>query len=222
MSKVFNVYCDESGHLENDGMPYMLLGYVSIPKEKIKLFKDEISNIKDLHNFYSEIKWANVSNSKSEFYLDIIRFFFASELKFRVLVVKKDEIKNDLFGQDYDTFYYKMYYQLLHHQIDMLYNYNIYLDIKDTLSSWKVRKLKEILQTKYGVVKNLQNIHSHESVFLQIADLMMGAIGYHLRGLNKVSAKIEIIKLMQSLSGSDLSRSTPKNEEKLNMFFIDL
>ena len=29
MSKTFNIYCDESTHLKNDGHPYMILGYVS-------------------------------------------------------------------------------------------------------------------------------------------------------------------------------------------------
>jgi len=222
MIETFNIYCDESGHLENDGIPYMLLGYISVPQNKLKLYKRDIAAIKDKHHFYSEIKWANVSSSKAGFYLDLINFFFDSDLTFRVLVIKKEDIKNEIYGQDFDTFYYKMYYQLLHHQIDMLFSYNIYLDIKDTLSSWKVKKLKEILQTKYGVIKNLQNIRSHESPFLQLADLIIGAIGYSLRGLNRVNAKNDIIALLRARSGNSLQRSTSKNEEKLNMFFIDL
>ena len=29
IEKTFNIYCDESTHLEHDGHPYMLYGYVS-------------------------------------------------------------------------------------------------------------------------------------------------------------------------------------------------
>lgn len=31
--KTFNIYCDESTHLEHDGYPYMLYGYVSIASD---------------------------------------------------------------------------------------------------------------------------------------------------------------------------------------------
>jgi hypothetical protein len=115
-----------------------------------------------------------------------------------------------------------MYYQLINHKLDMLATYNIYLDIKDTLSANKVNKLKEILQTKFGIIRNLQNIHSNESVFMQLTDLIMGAIGYHLRGEGKVIAKNNLIARIQKNSNYQLDKSTPKSEDKLNLFFIEL
>ena len=36
MTKTYNMYCDESTHLENDGQPYMILGYVSTPYNQLK------------------------------------------------------------------------------------------------------------------------------------------------------------------------------------------
>ena len=60
----------------------------------------------------------------------------------------KSRINNEAFGCSYDDFYYKMYYYLLNHNLNNLYNYNVYLDIKDTLSAYKVNKLKDILNTK--------------------------------------------------------------------------
>ena len=33
------------------------------------------------------------------------------------------------------------------------------------------------------MINNMQNIHSHESEILQLADLLIGAIGYQHRGL---------------------------------------
>lgn len=37
--KTYNIYCDESTHLENDGQPYMIYGYVSIPYNEMVLAK---------------------------------------------------------------------------------------------------------------------------------------------------------------------------------------
>lgn len=85
-----------------------------------------------------------------------------------------------------------------------------------------MRKLKDILQTQYGVIHNLQNIRSHESVMMQIADLLMGAINYHLRGDGKMLAKNKLIQRIQQLSNHSLQSSTAKDEDKMNLFFIEL
>ena len=37
MSKTFNIYCDESCHLENDHKPYMFLGSVSSAYNQTRL-----------------------------------------------------------------------------------------------------------------------------------------------------------------------------------------
>jgi len=47
--KTYNIYCDESTHLENDGQPYMIYGYVSIPYNEMALAKKQIREIKQKH-----------------------------------------------------------------------------------------------------------------------------------------------------------------------------
>jgi hypothetical protein len=71
-------------------------------------------------------------------------------------------------------------------------------------------------------VRNLQNIRSHESELMQLTDIITGAIGYHLRGLNKVIAKTRIIEKIQMHSKLPLTTSTAKDSHKFNLFFIDL
>lgn len=39
MSKTFNIYCDESTHLQNDNKPYMIISYVSCAYPQIKIHK---------------------------------------------------------------------------------------------------------------------------------------------------------------------------------------
>ena len=74
----YNVYCDESCHLENDGIEIMGIGGVWCPKEKVKEISDRIREIKKRYNISptSEIKWTKVTPSKVDFYLDLINFFF--------------------------------------------------------------------------------------------------------------------------------------------------
>ena len=221
MDKTFNIYCDESCHLENDHKPFMFLGSISSAYNQVRLHTERINELKKKHNFYAEIKWTKVSQSKYHFYSDLIDYFFATDLKFRAIGIEKKKINNTAFGQTYDDFYYKMYYQLLNHKIDIRYAYNIYLDIKDTLSANKVRRLREILNTKYGVFRNIQNIRSNESILMQLTDFLMGAISYYKNNAEKQNqAKVQLAERIIKKSGCDLDRTN--YSEKLNLFFIEL
>jgi hypothetical protein len=220
--KTFNFYCDESTHLENDGFPYMIIAYVSSAWNQVKLHSQYIYHLRQVHHFKGEIKWSKLSESNYAFYSDLIEYFFATELNFRAVIVKKSKIDNEKLGFSYNDFYYRMYYQLLHHKIDMEHTYNIYLDIKDTCSYRKNKKLREILNIQYGNIRNLQFIHSHESVLLQLTDVIMGALNYNLREEKKVTAKLKIIEKIKKHADRPLDCSTPKCSEKFNLFFIEL
>ena len=221
MSKTFNFYCDESTHLMNDGHPYMLIAYVSVAYPQIKQHKAYVKMLREKHKFKGEIKWSNVSKSQFEFYADVIDYFFATDLTFRSVIINKDQIDEGRDDYSYQDFYYRMYYQLLHHKIQADYTYNLYLDIKDTNSQSKLKKLSEVLNHSQNI-RNIQFIKSYESYLLQIADLLMGAINYHIRGLDKVIAKNKLIERIQSHTKIHLDKSTPKSENKFNLFFIDL
>lgn len=221
-TKTFNIYCDESCHLENDHKPYMFLGSVSSAYNQVKRHTARINEIKKKHHFYAEIKWSNVSKSKLRFYEELIDYFFDTDLRFRTVGVKKCQINNEAFNQSYDDFYYKMYYYLLNHNLNFTYKYNVYLDIKDTLSAYKVNRLKEVLNTaKFGIFNNVQNIRSHESILMQIANFIMGAISYHHNNAKKENtAKIKIIEKIRQHAGETLDQTNYSN--KLNLFFIEL
>lgn len=221
--KTFNLYCDESCHLENDHKQYMLIGYTCVAYNQLHRHNQRIKALKEKYHFYGEIKWSNVSASQLDFYKELIDYFFDTDLSFRAIIVNKSKVQNDLFQQDFDDFYYKMYYQLLIHKKDANYTYNVYLDIKDTLSAYKVNRLKDILNTKLGVFRNVQNIHSHESLMMQIADLILGALSYNLNEPSKkVLAKKLLIERIKHHSDQPLERSSNWAEEKMNLFFISL
>jgi hypothetical protein len=69
-----------------------------------------------------------------------------------------------------------MYYQLLFHTLDPVWHYNIYLDIKDNLSSYRTEKLKDILNVRMEIIEKIQHVRSHELDLLQLCDLFIGNI----------------------------------------------
>lgn len=221
--KTFNIYCDESCHIEHDHKKFMLLGSVSCAYNQVKRHTERIKNLKEKHHLYGEIKWSSVSNSQYKFYKELVDYFFDTDLMFRAIIVEKSKINNEAYGQDFDSFYYKMYYHLLNHNKNSLFTYNVYLDIKDTLSAFKVNKLKEILNTKFGVFRNVQNIHSHESILLQLTDFIMGALSYNLNNEEKtVKAKRDLIERIDHHAPNGLTSSSNYADRKLNLFFIEL
>jgi hypothetical protein len=222
ISKTFNFYCDESCHLQNDGQSIMIIGYVSCAINQVKLHAKNIKSLKNSHHVYYETKWSGLSKSAYPLYNALIDYFFATDLQYRAIIIDKSQLKHEEYNQSHDDFYYKMYYQLLQKKIFPEYNYNIYLDIKDTRSAKKVNGLKKYLNNNYLAVRNLQNIRSHESELMQLTDIITGAIAYHNRGLDKVIAKNKIIEKINSHSKHSLKKSTPKDSQKFNLFFIDL
>ena len=222
ISKTFNIYCDESCHLQHDHKKFMFLGSISCAYPQVKRHSKRIDELKKEHNFYAEIKWTNVSMSKVRFYLDLVDYFFDTDLRFRAIGVNKSKIKCEEFCSSFDEFYYKMYYQLLNYNIDTLCHYNVYLDIKDSLSAIKVRKLKDILNVKYGVFRTIQNIRSEESLLMQLCDFIMGAISYNSNCDEKKNmAKVQILEKIRKHSNViDLDKTN--YSDKLNLFFIEL
>ena len=226
MNKTFNIYCDESTHLIHDRHPYMLLGYVSIAYPQIRIAKEAIKNIKNKYNYKDELEWTSVHQATYKVYAELVDWFFMSDLEFRAVVVDKTQIDESRQDYTFNDFYYKMYFQLLHTKVDFQNTYNVYMDIKDTCSSEKLSTLKRIMGYNSSI-GNLQFIRSHESVFIQLADVLMGAINYNLRKKKgdvegRVDAKLKLIEKIQKHSNISLNCSTPLYRKKFNLFFISL
>lgn len=196
MKKAISLYCDESCHLKNNGDHVTMLGYIGVPHNKIKQYRSDIKDIRTKYNLYTEVKWTKVANSKYEFYKELINYFKQSDLIFRGLI-----IPTGYSGKSHldEKNYYKMYEKLLSHNTDLNYEYNIYIDIKDSHSTKRVKELKQKLEEEETFkIKNVQTIRSYESDFLQLADLILGAFTYDLNKrecLNKKQFLIESLKV---------------------------
>lgn len=228
MGTTYNIYCDESCHLQNDGQNVMVLGAVWCPLEVTHKIAEEIRQIKTLHGLPNkfEIKWTKVSPAKKQFYLDLIDYFFNDEdLCFRALVIPdKSKLRHEDFYQTHDEWYYKMYFSLLKVILDPKCRYRVYLDIKDTRSMLKIRKLHDVLCSSFydfdrNIIERIQPVHSYEVEQIQLADLLIGCIGYANRNLTTSPAKNLLIKQLKQRSGYNLTQKTLLREKKCNLFF---
>lgn len=223
----FNVYCDESCHLRNDRQPNMVLGAIWCPLERVRELSDELRALKRKHNIspQMEVKWTKVSPAKVDFYLALVDFFFdQAALRFRAFVVPdKSKLDHATFEQDHDTWYYKMYFSMLKVIITPDDHFRIYLDIKDTRSADKMRKLHEVLCNNIydfdrNVIERVQTVRSHEVELLQLADLLIGAVRHARRAPLGSGAKDQLVLRVQQRSGYQLVNSTLLTAKKLNIF----
>ena len=170
------------------------------------------------------MKWTHLSQWNYLFYSELVDLFFdRTDINFRAIIVDKSKYIANKCGNDYDKFYYLMYYQLIYHMLDVGCNYNIYLDIKDDLSNYRIEELKKILNVQMGVIEKIQHVRSHELDILQLCDLFIGAISYNLNNSEKSSQpKLRLIDKLKNLSRTDLENTTYKNMRKFNLFRIHI
>ena len=227
----YNIYCDESCHLEHDNEKNMVIGGIKCPQIRRKHICREIVDIKLNYGIskYAEIKWNKVSTCNLDFFKAIVRYFFdCDELDFRAVVVDKTQLRHNEFKQTHDEFYYKVYYYCLSGLINTKGENYIYLDKKDTRGTYRIEKLWFYLSQKSHdfdntEIKRIQCANSFDLPILQLADLLIGAVGYNNRQIeNKSKAKTELVEYIKYLSGYSLEKSTLISENKFNLFFMDL
>jgi len=226
-NNTYNIYCDESCHLEHDNIKPMLLGCIWCPEDKKDAIFARLREIKIRNGIkpHCELKWNAVSPSKLSYYLDLVDYFFDnSDLHFRTLIVPdKVQLNHKAYKQSHDQFYYKMYFDLLKTIISPQNSYNIYIDIKDTQGQKKVERLRDVLcNNAYDfnkkLVSRIQQVRSHEVELVELADFFTGALGYVHRRLTTSKAKMTIIDKIRMKSGYSLTKSTLVKEEKFNIF----
>ncbi len=228
----YNIYCDESCHLEHREYTadnrYMVIGGVSVPKNTKREVFNRLKEIKKKHQMsrFAEMKWTKLSQSKTGCYKEFIDYFFDKDiLRFRCVVIDKQQLNREKHISNHNDFYYKMYFQMLSHILDNDNNYNIYLDIKDTLGRKKTEKLLEILRNNnYDFdgknVKKCQQIQSSEAILIELVDILIGVISYANRNPSggKSVAKNELVAYFKKRSKLSLVSSTILGAPKCNIF----
>lgn len=245
MSETFNIYCDESCHLEHDDSSIMVLGAVWCKSDQTKKVSDRVRDLKRHYGLMKkadapnpsdrdvEIKWTKISTNKAELYTSLVDYFFDDDdLHFRGIIIDKTILDHKMHDQTHDDWYYKMLFTLLEPIIDPQHFYRIYLDIKDTRSEERRARLERYLRTSrhdYSgtIIQRVQQIRSGESQVMQLADVLMGAVAFHNRvkagdfldgsEMDRSRAKVRVVERIQKRARKTLTFSTWLREPKFNL-----
>jgi len=222
----YDLFVDESCHLEHDKISVMCIGYIKVPRLAYDGLKEKFRIIKNNHGIENEIKWSKFSKVRVPLYKDLVDFFFSNPLEFRCVLVKYKERLNhkDFNRGSHDNFYYKMTYYLLRPNPPKV-EYRVFMDIKDTRGREKLNKIEEVFQNYHkgeSPFVKFQHLRSHDNDFFQLTDLFIGAIAYKNRLLKGEvphnPSKLEFIEYLEKKSGFTLDEGTTPWETKFNIF----
>jgi Eco57I restriction-modification methylase/Protein of unknown function (DUF3800) len=220
---VLHLYCDESRHLPHDREPFLLLGLVACPADRAHDFNIALTALWKAHGLppHFEAKWTKVSPAQLDFYRAVLGWFIETEgIAFRALILPdKQRLYAALPEESRDFLYYRLYYQFLRSAVEPENRYRVFLDIKDTRGREKITELRRLLSTDADdakAVQTLQHIRSHEIRLAQIADLLLGAVGFARR--KQISAespaKRALVHLLEEKLGQSLRSDSPPGATK--------
>lgn len=227
--KQINFYSDESCHIQFDDNPVMTLATVYCSKVRVKMINNAIRTIKANYgiNSHTELKWNKVSKCNLAMYKEIIDYIVSNTIiKIRVVVAKhKQQIisNEDIYGS-YDSWYSKMYYNLLKFPLGILKIYsdckiiNLFIDKKDSHSFERNQKLVKFL--KHNTNKEINSFvsDSKEHELIQIADIIAGAASYAYRDEQKSDAKRFLAEYIQRCFKIDFKKSSKVKQTRANVF----
>jgi hypothetical protein len=205
----------------------MVLGAVWCPAERTGEISCRLRELKAEHGLSPgfEAKWTKVSPGRVLLYRSLLDYFFDDDhLHFRALIASgKSKLRHDQFAHDHDAWYYQLYFDMLKVILSPSARYRVYLDVKDTRSSAKIRRLHDVLcnnmyDFERHILERVQTVRSHEIEILQLTDLLIGAVSYANRGLSGSPAKVALVDRVRARSGYRLDRTTLLREEKVNLF----
>lgn len=223
---LLHLYCDESRHLPHDREPFLLLGLLACPADRVRASHTELAALWKEHKLpqHFEAKWTKVSPGKQAFYLSVLDWFLRADgLSFRALVLpNKKRLYAALPEDSRDYLYYRLYYQLLRGAIEPENRHRVFLDLKDTRGREKIIHLTDVLRADADdpagkAVVGLQHIRSHEVRLLQVTDLLLGAVGFarNPKAEKESPAKRAFVRSLEEHLGQPLTADTLPGAQKV-------
>ncbi len=224
-TKEFNIYCDESS-IDNPNSLMMVIGALFVERTLVPEIREKIKEIRKKHSINGELKWVKTSTKTLPFYEEVFGYLFSLDslkVTFRCIVIDKTQVDYGKYHQqDKDLAFYKFYYQLLKRRLKDD-KYYIFLDFRPSKNKNSVRRLGEFLEMFTKGIKHIQAYSSHENVFIQIADILSGAVSFSRNTPNGCGAKKKLVKIISSsVNKEDLNFKSSFWEERFNIFCIDL
>lgn len=232
--RFLHIYCDESRQTADR---YMVLGGIIALREDEDAFQKAMQLFRQSNNMRAEFKWTKVSDQKIKEYTALMDLYFSlsRSFHFKAIVVDTQELDHRRYNKnDPELGFYKLMYQFL------LYSFGAYLTPFDqcvihldqrTTSKYKLSTLCAVLNNglnkKYGLankpVRNIQGLDSKNSDFIQVADILMGAIGYEMNAAHTRThtkqAKVALAEYIAHKAGLlNLQQPTPRNSRHFSIW----
>lgn len=84
----FNLFIDDTCHLENDKTQVMGIGYIKINRAQQQMLSMKIKQIRRQFRTPMELKWSNLSASRLPLYKALVNYLFACKMTFRAVLIK--------------------------------------------------------------------------------------------------------------------------------------
>jgi hypothetical protein len=217
------VYCDESRHLPDDLSGPMVIGAIqcaSYASEVAAGIATKLKKLKARHGLapHFEIKWTKVSPAKVDFYMSALELILESPISFTAIMA--EDRPND--RSTHDDWYYDTYFELLKAVIDPYERYDIYLDIKDTRGSQRIKHLRQRLSDAHfdytqSIIRKIQLLRSEEGALSQVSDFLTGLVSSAIRDSVRNPAKIALIKAVESKMGHGLTVQDSRPGDKITI-----
>lgn len=225
---IYNIYCDESS-VNNPKAKFMLIGALFIKRGKVPEIKQKVKELQKKYSIRGELKWTKASSLSLSFYKELFNFLFSlsdSVFSYRCIIVDKSRVDYEKYhDKDKDLAFYKFYYHLFKNKLSLDNKYYIFLDFKPSKNKDAVRRLGDFLSfTKtVGDIRHIQAYRSKDNVFIQIADVLTGAVGFNKNKIGKSVSKQQLAKVIaSSIRKDNLDFCSPLSEKKFNLFCIIL
>jgi hypothetical protein len=225
--KTIRIYSDESRH-KNERFMLLSGVWVNEENvisalNEIKSLRHEYGYKSDdgkFRDFVGEIKWQKVSDKYYDLYKRIVDIFFdwisKDTVRYCCMLIDTHNKEIQKYNNLQKDGYFKLLYQLYYQNSKTPAIYKIFPDsISNETIKVNLPKLDEYLDRAFrkrftslvnpadtppskGYVNNITPINSKSSEFIQIIDVIMGAIGYLQNGLfRNPSAKKTKVRLMK-------------------------
>lgn len=235
--ELIRIFADES---RISKARYMLQGGIWIRDKDLDEFEYECGAMRANHNIFGHMKWTKVSTAKYEAYCDMVdvflKFMAQGKMAFRCIVIDTLSIDHAAFNKgDNELGFYKFYYQLLIHGIKPAFNYHITLAHREDKRKSRLSTLKHVLNNTlkrdHGIdfepVRAIESPLAKEVNAVQLADILMGAVGYQLHDLHlregAKQAKAELAAhIARQLRKPNLKFKSLPSERGFNIWHIRL
>jgi hypothetical protein len=204
---LFHIFCDES---RQTGSRYMVIGGMLVSSTDLPFYLEKIRKFRIDENWTHRFKWEKVPTKASLLskYFRFLDFVFDKPhcLSFKCLFVDTTTFER---GKDTEEVrFYKLYYNLLVHSFGKVIqpNNRCVVTFHRRTTTYKLGDLLHILNNglrkKYScsnnLVKAVESSDLRGSEMLQLADVLIGAIGYEINEYHLArGASLGKIKLME-------------------------